>query len=359
MMNSRIVWRALSNKVADGYGYASRKISSGLTMSGIDILSPEDILVSGLEHERLVCITPNGEYFEVPSGRYLDSDVLINNCLPVDYQIKTKYNIGFSYWETNKLPSNWIKNINLSQEIWTTSSWASEVFQESTGHSNVHAFKLGIDSDYFWASDKVNDGPFTFLHVGSPSTRKNSQMAFDAFIKTFGSNKNYRLIIKSVGPTDARWKTDSMNHGAISNHDRVFVIDDEISDYDLGNLYRSAHCLIYPTNGEGWGMIPFNSIGCGLPTICTNATACTEYAGMSVPLDFKWGNENQFGIYTNCGEWAVPSFDDLCDKMIWVANNYEYIKQKTYNSAKIIHKEYSWNTVVSEYGDRLCQILNQ
>lgn len=357
-MNSRIVWRALSNKTADGYGYASRKISSGLKTSGLDILRPEDIVFSGKEKTLLVCISPEGEYFEVPYAEFSDKDILINNCLPVDYELKAGYNIGFSYWETNRLPANWVDRLNSCQEIWTTSKWAKSVFEDSTGHTNVRSFNLGIDSDNFWASDKVSDGPFTFLHVGSPSTRKNSQMAFDAFIKTFGSKKDYRLLIKSVGPTDARWKTESMNHGSVSNHDRVLVIDEEVDDRTLGDLYRSAHCLVYPTSGEGWGMIPFNAIGCGLPTICTNGTACEEYANLSVPLDFKWGTQGQFGIYNNCGEWAVPDFDDLCDKMIWVANNYQDIKQTTYNSAKIIHKEYSWDVSVSAYKDRLCQILN-
>lgn len=355
-MNNRIIWRSLSTKTADGYGYASKKISSGLKKLGVDLLSPEDILLSGDKRVVSVCIHPDGSYLEVPVAEIEDNDILINNCLPVDYDLRSKYNIGFSYWETNKLPSNWIQKVKECEEIWTTSRWAKKVFEESSGHSNVHSFSLGIDNDFFWASDKVYDGPFTFLHVGSPSTRKNSQIAFDAFIKTFGHDKNFRLIIKSVGPTDARWRTNSINHGTVSNHDRVTVIDKEISDSELGDLYRSAHCLIYPTNGEGWGMIPFNAIGCGLPTICTNATACEEYASMSVPLDFKWGTDNQFGIYANCGQWAVPDFDDLCDKMIYVANNFDHIKLKTLESAKIIHKQYSWDSVVSQYKDRLCQI---
>jgi len=106
-------------------------------------------------------------------------------------------------------------------------------------------------------------------------------------------------------------------------------------------------------------MIPFNAIACGTPTICTNATACTEYAELSVPLDFEWSKEGTTGIYNTGGKWAKPSIDDLVDKMHYVVNNYDDIKQHTLQGAIIIHKEYSWHNVVKEYGDRLWKILKK
>ena len=103
-------------------------------------------------------------------------------------------------------------------------------------------------------------------------------------------------------------------------------------------------------------MIPFDAIACGTPTICTNATSCTEYAELSVPLDFEWSNEGMSGIYQTGGKWAKPSMDDLVDKMHYVVDNYEEVKQHTLEGAIIIHKDYSWYNVVQEYKERLCQI---
>jgi len=356
---NKIVWRALSKSMADGYGYASSKISSGLTREGLPLVKTEDILRSGIFDEYDLLVSENDGIQFVPTPKFGNQDIMINNCLPVDYKLGDCYNIGFSYWETTKIPSSWVPRLNDCDEVWTTSEWACGVFKENTGHENVRSFKLGIESQYFYPSESVPDGPFTFLHVGSPSTRKNTQMAFDAFLKTYGSNKDFKLIIKSIGPPDARFTDGVMNLGPVSSHNRVEVIDYEISEEDLGELYRSVHCLIYPTMGEGWGMIPFNSIGCGTPTICTNATSCEEYAELSVPLDFKWSDKGMAGIYNCGGKWAEPSMDDLMDKMIYVVNNYEEVKRHTLKGATIIHKEYSWNSVVKEYKDRICQIWNQ
>lgn len=357
-MRSKVCWRALSKSKADGYGYASYRISSGLKELGLPLFEPEDFLHSGYVEQDVLISVQDG-FFTQPTYHCTEADVLINNCLPVDFKQGLGYNIGFSYWETDTLPSSWVPRLNECDEIWTTSSWAREVFQDNTGHSNVHSFKLGVESDIFQPSlDRGSDKGFIFTHVGSPSSRKNTQMAVDAFVKTFGNNTDYRLIVKSLGPPDARLRVGDTNLGAIAQHPRIDVIDYEITEYELADLYRQTDCLIYPTMGEGWGMIPFNAIACGTPTICTNATACTEYAEMSVPLDYTWSSEGTTGIYSG-GKWAYPDFDDLCDKMRYVVDNYSQVKQKTMNSAKIIHKDYSWDKVILDYKERLCQILNR
>ena len=103
-------------------------------------------------------------------------------------------------------------------------------------------------------------------------------------------------------------------------------------------------------------MLPIQGIAKGIPTICTNATACTEFAELSIPLNFKWGTKNMFGIYDGCGDWAEPDFDDLCDKMLYVVNNYDEAAKKTFDGAQWVHQNLTWDKVSEEYKERLCQI---
>lgn len=350
------LWRSLSKKNADGYGYASRKISSGL--ADIGLLFPEDFAVTGsVEYGVFVSVESGMEMVaSIPPEKDI---VLINNTLPDDYVLDHPgYNIGFTYWEKDALPSRWVQLMSGMDEIWTTSEWAADVFR-SSGLQNVHAFKLGVDSEIYYLDESVPDGPFTFLHVGAPSTRKNCQMAVDAFIKLFGNNSDYRMIVKSIGPPDARMRgPDGSNQGPVSAYRNVEVIDYEMTEYELAKLYRDSHCLVYPTRGEGWGMIPFFVISSGTPTICTNFSSCEEYAHLSVPLDYTLTEEHSFGVYRGAGKWAEPSFDDLCDKMLYVVENYDEVKRHTVEGGIIIHRDYSWDKVVQEYKERLCQILN-
>jgi glycosyltransferase involved in cell wall biosynthesis len=182
-------------------------------------------------------------------------------------------------------------------------------------------------------------------------------MAVDAFLKTYGGDDDFRLIYKSNGPADARMRfgDDKM---AI-NHPRITIIDDEVSHAELARIYDKADCVLFPTSGEGWGNLPFQAIAKGIPTICTNALACTEFANMSVPLDFEWDSSTHFGLYVGCGQWAKPSFNDLCDKMKYVVNNYESVSDKTYKNALWINKNMTWQKVSEKYIKRMWEILEE
>lgn len=352
-----IFWRALANKEADGYSYASKNISSRL--KAIGVLSLEDISRLDSRISNLVVDIDSGiRLIPEPSG----TKILINNCLPPEYSFDGEYVIGFTYWETTRLPSSWVNYMNRCDEVWTTSSWAKQCFIDSGVRVPVYSFELGVDVDIFTKSDKqeysINElgrpsrKPFTFLHIGSPSTRKNTQLAFNAYQKLFKNNPDYRLIVKSNGPPDARRYSGEEIAGPLYGMDYVRVIEQFLTDEELSELFDSVDCFIYPTRGEGWGMAPFQAIAKGVPTICTNATACTEFAHLSIPLEADMSSDNLFGIYQT-GEWADPKIDDLCDKMLYVVNNYDEAVKKTALGSDYIHANYSWDNVVSKYKDRI------
>jgi glycosyltransferase involved in cell wall biosynthesis len=321
----------------------------------IGVLNLEDISFMDTQQKTINVSAERGiEFINEPS----DVDVIINNCLPVDYSYDAKYVIGFSYWETTKLPISWIENLNKCNEVWTVSRWAKQVFINSGVTVPVYDFNLGVDTEIFDIKDDIkNSSVFTFMHIGSPSTRKNTQLVFDAFRKIFKKDENYKLIIKSSGPPDARIFHDKSIVGSIYNLTNVKVIDYYLSDIELSALFNKVDCFVYPTRGEGWGMAPFQAIAKGVPTICTNETACTEFANLSIPLAAELSSENLFGIYQT-GEWADPKIDDVCDKMLYVVNNYQECVDKTLDGAKFIHENYSWDKVATDYKNRLLEIVS-
>ena len=353
---TKILWNgtSLAQSRREGYKDAEDQILANIKTKGIQIdhtcLIPSDVqnLNSagiGLQYES--------------TGSTVDCDILINNRLPSDYSFCSGYNIGFSYWETTRLPSNWVDNMNKMDEVWTTSEWAKQTFIESGVKVPVYNFRLGVDSNLYYPQlRKDPHRPFTFLSIGSPSTRKNSQIAVDAFLKLFNGFDNFLLLYKSVDAPDARIYENG-NLKSLYDHPNILVVDSEITSEDLSYLYNRVDCVLYPTSGEGWGLLPFQSIAKGIPTICTNATACTEYAEMSVPLNFKMGQSKMSGIYEGCGEWAEPDFDDLCDKMLYVVSDYSEIAEKTYNNAMKKYQEMTWDSAAEDYGQRLWQILKE
>ncbi len=334
----------------DGYTYTSDNLWNFLKTSGLPIkrLLP-DKAEKITEFNRFQIgysrIVPNGQ-----------DGVIINHCLPPEFVNYKHYSVGMTYWETNSLPKYWVEHCNMMNEIWTTSKAMKEVFINSGITKPVYNFELGVDPEIYFPKKQLVKNTFKFLSMGSPSTRKNSQIAVNAFLKVFGNDDNYELIYKSNGPQDARIYRGGTMYPL--EHPRIKIINHEVTNEELGAIYDSANCLLYPTSGEGWGLIPFQAIAKGIPTICTNALATTEFADMSIPLNFKWGTNNMSGIYQNAGQWAEPDFDDLCDKMLHVVNSYDRVCNKTYQGAEYINKNMTWEKVSKKYIARLEVVLD-
>lgn len=316
MKNAEISWFTLPVGSGVGYGYAAvsliRAIQSKLIKVSYDSTEP-------LVH--ISFIQP--EYY---SG------------------INDQYRIGYTPWESTVVPDSWPMVMKSMDEIWTTSKFCKDVYRDYGIESIV--VPHGIDPEVFPIMERTVADKFVFFHVGGPTQRKGGQRVVDAFLKVF-DNEKYKdvyLLMKSNGDSEARWYEDGSYKGNVDTHPKIQVITSAIDEYDMGKLYQAGHCMVYPTNGEGFGLIPFQAIATGMPTICTDATGCADFAKLSVPLDYAWTS----GEGVHLGEWIEPSFDDLCDKMLYVYENWEEVKKETLKNAYVIQEEQTWEVVASQ-----------
>lgn len=277
----------------------------------------------------------------------------INFCPPHYYQFNNDYNVGYTPWESTIVPDSWKYNMSRCSEIWATSNFVKDIYIKNNIHPNVHVIPHGI-SDDFQIYERELTGKFNFLHIGGDSKRKNAQLVVDAFLELYEGQEDYQLILKYNKFCFADVYIDGHIVPAY-NHPQIIGIPDNFSVDQLVRLYHKAHCLVYPTSGEGFGMIPFEAIATGLPTICTNLTGCADFAEMSIPLPATWGKSDfHEHLYScNVGDWAVPNYDNLLDLMEHVVNEYDDFKKYTLKSAKIIHAEMSWASIADKMIARL------
>lgn len=277
----------------------------------------------------------------------------VNFCQPYYYQYQNSYKVGYTPWESTKIPSGWIDHMRQCDEIWATSNYVKEIYEKHQVHHNIHVIPHGI-SDEFAIIDREIINTFNFLHVGGDSKRKNAQMAVDAFLELYEGNMDFKLYLKYTNFCFAEVYLNGRLVPA-SMHPQIVAIPNSYDIESLVKLYHSCHCMIYPTNGEGFGMIPFESICTGMPTIVTNETGCKDFANYSIPLDaeftFAEWNTQQYGEDT--GMWASPDFEQLLELMEVVVNEYDDFKKHTIKSAKILHTEQSWSAIADKIVDRI------
>ena len=58
----------------------------------------------------------------------------------------------------------------------------------------------------------------------------------------------------------------------------------EVPDAELAALYRGAHCVVYPSLYEGFGLPVLEAMACGTPVVTSQATAMEEVAGAAAVL---------------------------------------------------------------------------
>ena len=59
---------------------------------------------------------------------------------------------------------------------------------------------------------------------------------------------------------------------------KIISLDDE----EIINLYKYAKLFIFPSLYEGFGLLPFQTIACGCPTITSNISILKEFNPYSI-----------------------------------------------------------------------------
>jgi glycosyltransferase involved in cell wall biosynthesis len=259
------------------------------------------------------------------------------NTPPYQFNLKDSYKIGFTTWESTSVPDHWITSLNTVDELWTASRFISDVYSQYTDKP-VYIFNHGLDSEYKTVKRKVNKIK-TILFIGD-ELRSNEDLVVQAY-KELGIGKTHRLIIKRKRP------------GKDIKYPGITTIEALYSKKDMIDLMYMSDALIYPTSGEGFGLVGLESIGTGMPIIST--TGWSEYKDLiTVPIisnlsESKWQNIHP-------GEMYNPSIKDIKDSIINWIDNYEELIDVAYKNGIESHNQFNWNKVNDKIIKRIKEI---
>jgi glycosyltransferase involved in cell wall biosynthesis len=177
---------------------------------------------------------------------------------------------AFTMFETNKTPASMVKAINENFDVLLSpSQFCTHVFEKSGVQIPVHTVGHGIDPEAWPLNPRTQTAkqlarPFCFLIYANAEWghhRKNYQLTVDAFVDAFGSNPDVKLVLKTTG-------------GAIPSHvmklKNVEIISAGYSRQQLVDLLAKVDCLVFATNGEGFGLPPREAMATGVPAIVSN-----------------------------------------------------------------------------------------
>lgn len=191
----------------------------------------------------------------LPYGSMEGADAVLQ-ILPVDSPV-IEGSIVWTMHEASRIPSQCAQELNKAKAVLVPNVWNARGFRESGVTCPIYIARLGYDYLVFRFSPKTS-GTLTFGTGGSiygAGERKEVQKVVDAFHHT---DLDAKLEVK-IFPWD-RINT----HG---DH-RIGIIAEVWPEAQrLMDWYGSLHCFVTATRGEGFGLMPLQSLVCGVDVI--------------------------------------------------------------------------------------------
>lgn len=241
---------------------------------------------------------------------------------------------GISMTEDDRIPEDWAPRINGTvQRLIVPCEHNREAFARCGVTIPISVIPGGTDPAEFPLLPPMNRDSFTFMALGDRGSRKGLEVAYSAFFSAFPNEQDVRLVIKAR-PAHLLVSLKQ----AFSTEPRVsFWLEDVDS---MADVYPQADCFVFPSYGEGWGMPPREAAMMGLPVLAP------RHSGLIAGLD-EWAIPlEQFtkrpSMLPQKGQWAIPSIDEVAQKMRWVYDNRQAARQKGQSAAAWLRQHQTW-----------------
>jgi glycosyltransferase involved in cell wall biosynthesis len=233
------------------------------------------------------------------------------------------------------------------EEVWTANPWgAQSMINSGVPEDKIYVYEHGIDPELYVPFLRGKRDKIRFLHIDSGSPRKRSDLVEKAFNVIYPKYKDrIELTLKYThAPRSGQnWFDEEVLSSSGSWIGRgVRHINENLSDKDMTSLINYHDVLVYPSEGEGFGMIPLEVMATGMPVISTH-----EWCSYSKYLideaieseikepEISWG-------YPRIGNGVIAKFDSVVAQMESSIESIDALSSKYYKQAEDVVKEYSW-----------------
>jgi glycosyltransferase involved in cell wall biosynthesis len=278
------------------------------------------------------------------------------------YRIPGCKNIGYTVWETSKLPDSWVPLCNMMDEIWVPCDWNVDVFRSSGVTVPVkkipHTLNLHEEPITDGRLEAIPTGVFNFYSIFQWSSRKNPEGLLAAYLSEFRSSDKVNLVLKTYlnnnTEADKRMTIDAINRVKqdLQLQDKgtpgITLVHGGLSKFCMVYLHKTCDCFVLPHRAEGWGVPHFEAMMYDKPVITTGFGGNLEFmnADTSYLLSFEMTPVKGMGrpTYNGWMDWAEPSISNLRYWMRHVYEHQEEIQEKVKAGREKI-RQFDWREV--------------
>lgn len=183
--------------------------------------------------------------------------------------------IGYTVFETDGLPPNWLEPMNKMNEILVPCHFNLDTFENGGFNRNkMTVVPHVVDTEFlnpdnytpidFTANGILPKKDFYFLTVMDVTHRKGWDIMLRAYLREFAGDNNIGLVFKGYfgGVTENHKKNlitrlqDFCKKLRIQNPPDIIFYGDILDGVDIPRLYKGADCFLSSNRGEGWCTLP-------------------------------------------------------------------------------------------------------
>lgn len=215
--------------------------------------------------------------YPLPSRSFTDKpDVVIDHVQPSvwrHHRVDGALNIGYTTWEADKIPSSWLKDIHVMDQVWVPCEWNKQVFIDCGVKIPTHVIPHHVKRPLV---SRIEDEPrkFRFYTIATAHRRKNYMGLLYAF-KEVLKHHDVELWVKITGERSDDYKNEFIKHGLWDN---VKWMDQFVSQREMSEIHASCDCFVSLNTGEGFGLPIADAMAHGNEVIVTGFGAVLDYA---------------------------------------------------------------------------------
>jgi len=259
--------------------------------------------------------------------------------------IAGKRNVLYTAHEMHDFAPRYVDGLAAADAVLVTAGFLVGAVRKYLPRKPVFLCHEGVDVEQFPFRRRRWSLPFRFLWIGAPNARKGWELVMHAW-EAFEHVPECELYVKTT-ITDR-----------LQRRGNVTFDSRNLSAHELAALYHSAHCFLFPSFGEGFGLTMAEAMATGLPVIYTPWTAmidlCNDRCGY--PLQYRLLEGDYYGVRTRV---AQADTAHLARRMLDVLGRYRRAALKGQAAARRIRKYFTWQRTAQSILNALRQLSKQ
>jgi len=289
------------------------------------------------------------------------------------YMEPGKYHIGRVFWETDRLPADFAKNVELMDEIWTGSQFNADAIRKAGVTKPIYIIPEAIDiiPPAVKGYKTRADDDFKFYSIFEWTDRKNPDSLLEAFWREFEHTDHVSLTIKTYLDNFTPEKKQEIFSSAqrtkrrlgLTRYAPVYFYTNLMDRSQIYRFHVTHDCFVSAHRGEGWGIPQMEAMLMGKPIISTNCGGIHEYlengfdsllvSYTMIPLA---GNNRNQQWYTPDQEWAQVDINHLRTQLRQMIDLPDLAKTLGENARETVVKKFSLEAVGMQMAKRLHEI---